>query len=109
VVAHILYTPATHGSTVIGYHLAPVAVHPDFQNQGIGAQLIRETLGLSPISSESVFVLGDPQFYERFGFTETTSARCPFDNDNEHFRALRWEGSQQQFEVGYAPEFMQAE
>ena len=46
VVAYILYTTATNGTTKIGYHLAPVAVHPDFQHQGIGSSLILKTLAM---------------------------------------------------------------
>ncbi|MDB4673648.1 N-acetyltransferase [Verrucomicrobiales bacterium] len=109
ITAHILYTSATHENSIIGYHLAPVAVHPDFQNEGIGTMLVRETLSLDPICNGSVFVLGDPEFYERFGFTRPVSARCPFDNNNEHFRALRWVDSEEPFTVGYSPAFEKAD
>jgi len=49
--------------------LAPMAVHPDHQKQGIGGQLIRH--GLNSLRQSGVdlaFVLGDPNFYGRFGF-----------------------------------------
>ena len=109
IVGHILYTLATDGSSAIGYHLAPIAVHSDFQNQGIGSLLVRETLGMEPISSESVFVLGDPHFYERFAFVKPASPSCPYDEDNKHFRALRWKDSREPFVIGYASAFEQAE
>jgi putative acetyltransferase len=108
VVAYILYTQASRGSTVVGYHLAPIAVHPDFQGYGIGSQLISDTLDRDPIRDESVFVLGDPDFYERFGFARPDSASCPFDPDNRHFRALRWEEPASPFTVGYVPAFEEA-
>ena len=49
--------------------LAPVAVLMPRRRQGIAAGLIRE--GLSRAAAEgwsSVFVLGDPAYYNRFGF-----------------------------------------
>jgi putative acetyltransferase len=109
IVGHILYTLAIDGSSAIGYHLAPIAIHPDFQNQGIGTRLIRETLEKEPIINESIFVLGDPQFYERFGFVKPASPSCPYDEGNKHFRALRWNDSREPFVIGYTSAFEQAE
>lgn len=109
IVGHILYTLARDGDKVIGYHLAPVCVHPEFQKQGIGSQLIRETLAMQPIAEASVFVLGDPDYYERFGFSKTQTARCPFDENNQHFRALRWDDDEHNpFDIGYASAFEDA-
>lgn len=49
--------------------LAPLAVSPDQQRQGIGSLLVHE--GLRRLKEEKVlqaFVLGDPAYYRRFGF-----------------------------------------
>jgi len=108
VVAYVLYTPATDGDELVGWHLAPVAVDPEFQRQGIGSQLIRESLATCPIGDVAVFVLGDPRYYERFGFGKQTGARCPFDESGEHFRALRWADARAPFEIGYASAFIDA-
>jgi putative acetyltransferase len=106
IVGHILYTLANDDSgTSIGYHLAPVAIHPDYQKRGLGTQLIRETLTSEALASESIFVLGDPQFYERFRFVKTTSAQCPFDKNKQHFRALRWHHRERPFNIGYEAAF----
>ena len=52
---------------VIG--LAPIAVHPDFQNQGIGSALINAGLNKANVLGEAlIVVLGNSQFYSRFGF-----------------------------------------
>ena len=107
VVAYILYTPATNGAAEIGYHLAPVAVHPDFQRQGLGSSLIRETLSL--LCDEAIFVLGDPRYYERFGFIQTITAQCPFDEGNKHFRSIRWSDEHETFSIGYSSAFKKAE
>lgn len=49
--------------------LAPLAVHPDCQSQGIGDRLVREGLTrLAEAGVEKVFVLGHPDYYPRFGF-----------------------------------------
>jgi putative acetyltransferase len=71
IVGHILFT----NSTIIGHEtlasaiLAPLAVDPGFQNQGIGGRLIDE--GLTRLAARGVklvFVLGHPGYYPRYGF-----------------------------------------
>src|SRR5450631_2205532 len=44
ITAHIAFSRAYRGSDAIGYHLAPVAVQPDRQRQGIGSALISQAL-----------------------------------------------------------------
>jgi predicted N-acetyltransferase YhbS len=61
--------------------LAPVAVHSDFQGQGIGQALIK--FGLKELGHAGVqFVLtyGDPAFYSRVGFRHISdeAVRPPF-------------------------------
>ena len=57
--------------------LAPVAVLPECQHEGIGSGLIREALAIARRSREDlVFVLGDPAYYGRFGFS--TAEAAPF-------------------------------
>jgi putative acetyltransferase len=73
VVGHILFTGILirddqgnkHGSLA----LAPMAVRPDLQNQGIGGQLIRQGLQTArELGYKSVMVLGHEHYYPRFGF-----------------------------------------
>lgn len=55
--------------------LAPVAVHPDQQRNGIGSALIQRALETAWNSgAELVFVLGKPDYYRRFGFTPEAAA-----------------------------------
>jgi putative acetyltransferase len=105
----VIYTLAFRDGVTIGYHLAPVAVHPDFQSRGIGSELMETTLSLPPISAASVFVLGDSAYYERFGFAPVVSAICPYEPSNEHFRALRWKEAAELFTIGYSASFQAAE
>ena len=58
--------------------LAPVSVAPDRQGGGIGGALIREAIARANAAGETlVFVLGDPAYYSRFGFSTATAA--PFE------------------------------
>lgn len=49
--------------------LAPLAVRPDFQRQGIGAALIEEAhKRAAELNYETVLVLGHKDYYPRFGY-----------------------------------------
>jgi putative acetyltransferase len=55
--------------------LAPVAVRPEFQRQGVGTALIRNALKRAEeIGEELVFVVGEPGYYARFDFAAETAA-----------------------------------
>jgi putative acetyltransferase len=72
VVGHILFTPVvieSAGQRIIGMGLAPMAVLPDRQRQGIGSRLV--TRGLDLLRDRRcpfVVVVGHPEYYPRFGF-----------------------------------------
>lgn len=77
VVGHILFSPVVIESSngaVPGMGLGPLAVLLDFQNRGIGAQLVRAGLGLvQGTSCPFVIVLGHPDYYPRFGFERASA------------------------------------
>jgi putative acetyltransferase len=71
VVGHILfsYIDLVGEETLQVLGLAPLAVHPQFQRQGIGSTLIKVGLEIAEANKEAiVIVLGHPEFYTRFGF-----------------------------------------
>src|SRR5262245_42291710 len=107
IVAYIAFTRAYRERSAIGFHLAPVAVHPDLWRHGFGTALISETLIIPSIVVSPVFVVGDPKYYARFAFERVANPICPFDPGNQHFQALRWV-SDDLFTVGYEPEFQNA-
>ena len=50
--------------------LGPLAVDPDYRNLGIGTRLMQESLiRAAALDHRVVLLVGDPGFYERFGFT----------------------------------------
>lgn len=71
VAGHILFTRAhlEPESPVSISILAPLAVVPDAQKQGVGSQLVEKGLQvLVKSGGDLVFVLGHPAYYPRFGF-----------------------------------------
>lgn len=77
IAGHILFSPmrGTFGALA----LAPVAVLPSRQRLGIGSALVGAGIAAArEYGAEAIFVLGDPDYYGRFGF-DAGSAR-PFPN-----------------------------
>ena len=78
---HVLFTKGRLAeSALVVALLGPLAVCPQRQRSGIGSALVRE--GLDQLQREGVqqvFVLGDPAYYGRFGFTTETSVRAPYE------------------------------
>ncbi len=104
ITAYIAFTQAFEGSQVCGLHLSPLAVKPQFQNQGIGSELLRFSLRQEIIKANSIFVLGDPNFYKRFGFEHCKYPICPFDKNNAHFLCIN-NAASHKYTVGYEQEF----
>ncbi|RDV04484.1 GNAT family N-acetyltransferase [Undibacter mobilis] len=70
--------------------LAPLAVAPAMQRRGIGSALTREGLAQLRASGESiVFVLGDPIYYGRFGFSVEAAGAYESMYAGTHLMALR--------------------
>ncbi|MEG4216227.1 N-acetyltransferase [Microcoleus sp. Pol14C6] len=98
VVGHMFFSPVvvegkcSSNLSILG--LAPVAVLPDYQRQGIGTLLIREGLKECGRSGfQAVVVLGHPDFYSRFGFIPASrkSLKCEYDVPDEAFMVLELE------------------
>ncbi|RJX36118.1 MAG: N-acetyltransferase [Desulfurivibrio sp.] len=104
VIAYIAFSNAYDGAAVCGLHLAPLAVKPELQGQGIGSELLRFALRQEVIKANTIFVLGDPRFFQKFGFAPCAMPLCPFAKDNAHFLSLR-NNTASQFTVGYEAEF----
>ncbi len=82
VVGHVSFTPVTiEGSEARGMNLAPLAVLPARQRQGIGSHLTRHALDeLRSQGWAFVVLVGHPGYYPRFGFEPASryAVRCPW-------------------------------
>ena len=83
VIGHIMFTPVTldEATDVRAAGLAPMAVLPEHQRAGVGAQLIRA--GLSACRDHgyaAAVVVGHPEYYPRFGFAAARAygLQCEF-------------------------------
>ncbi|MNX27666.1 hypothetical protein D3C86_577590 [compost metagenome] len=79
VVGHIAFSPVTiSDGAPHWYGLGPAAVLPEFQGRGIGAALIRDGLArLKALGAAGCVVLGEPDYYSRFGFAATPALIYP--------------------------------
>ena len=77
VIGHIAFSPVTINGECRGwYGLGPVAVRPHRQRQGIGQALVRAGLdGLKERGAAGCVVVGDPNYYGRFGFKSDPELR----------------------------------
>ena len=73
VAGHVLRSPMSAPFRALG--LAPVSVSPAHQRTGIGRALIEVAIERARVEEwDAVFVLGDPAYYERFGFRADIAA-----------------------------------
>lgn len=114
IVGHIFFSVVhveseAHAFTALG--LAPMAVLPEFQNQGVGSELVRRGLEeCRRLGHEVVVVLGHPEYYPRFGFVPARrkGLSCEYPVPEEVFMVLELsEGalSGRGGVVKYSPEF----
>jgi len=88
IVGHVLFSPvrvegpqANMAGDAPGLGLAPLAVLTNWQSRGIGGRLIRAGLAACrELSAPFVVVLGEPEYYGRFGFVRAS----PFGLGNEY-------------------------
>ncbi|MGF1764802.1 GNAT family N-acetyltransferase [Aliivibrio kagoshimensis] len=101
VIAHALFSPVLVAGEDWGWQgLAPVSVKEGFRKQGIAKQLIDEGITiLSELGYPVCVVLGDPAYYQRFGFEAAL----------KHNLHCKWPDTEEAFMVkSYAPEFLES-
>ncbi|MFW9258062.1 GNAT family N-acetyltransferase [Nostoc sp. CALU 546] len=102
VVGHILfsYIDLVGKETLQVLGLAPLAILPLFQRQGIGSALIKAGLEIAEAKKEAVvIVLGHPQFYTRFGFKTSVvyGIESPFPIPEEFFMVKALQSYQENY------------
>ncbi len=92
IVGHILLSwlpTVMDGRVVKALALAPMAVRPGLQKQGIGGRLIAAALQEArDAGAEAVIVLGHPDYYPRFGFSAALARNLASPFSGEAFMAL---------------------
>ena len=92
IIGHINYSLGFidySGEKIDAVVLGPISIDESYQNQGFGSQLINFTLDLAKEEFPFVFVIGDENYYRRFGFESAskynlfldgtdTNDECPF-------------------------------
>ena len=112
IVGHLLLSRMNvsgDGRSVRATGLAPVAVLPDAQRSGVGSRLIAEALSAAAGAGEDmIFVLGDPDYYDRFGFSAETAAPFASPYSGPHLQAVTLRPDvpiPQEGSADYAPAF----
>jgi putative acetyltransferase len=87
IAGHVLFSRMTAPFRALG--LAPVSVRPTRQFSGIGSRLIRAGLASAKGAGwQGVFVLGNPNYYRRFGFDPTLAVGFTCRYSGPHLMAL---------------------
>ena len=70
VIGHVALSPVSVSDGSSGWFgLGPISVLPEYQRCGVGSRLMREALGvLREKGAAGCVLLGEPEFYSRFGF-----------------------------------------
>ncbi len=94
IIGHIAFSPISleqQPTPGLAAALAPMAVLPDHQKQGIGQQLIRAGLETCRQAGfQIVVVLGHPSYYPKAGFQPASQYHitCPFEVPDEAYMAI---------------------
>lgn len=90
IIGQIGFSPATIDHAACGwFQLSPVSVSPEAQRSGIGSALIEA--GIAALKAAGAFgiaVVGNPAYYERFGFRIIPGLAPLSDHDQPYFRAM---------------------
>jgi putative acetyltransferase len=117
VLGHIAFSPVTIESKISkaeAITLAPLAVLPKYQRQGIGSQLVNAGIDrCRSTGHDIIFVVGHPEYYPRFGFTQAKRKGfdCEFPAPDEAWMVLElYEGALKGISgtVKFQPEFRKA-
>jgi putative acetyltransferase len=106
VVGHVAVSPVSiSDGTPDWFGLGPISVVPEHQRQGVGSRLMREALRLLRENrAAGCVVLGEPEYYGRFGFRANPTLILP-DIPPEYFQAISFGASQPRGIVSYAEAF----
>ncbi|WP_321878847.1 GNAT family N-acetyltransferase [Paraburkholderia bannensis] len=105
-VGHVALSPVTLSDGSTGWFgLGPISVAPARQREGIGGRLIERALdALRERQAAGCVLLGDPDYYRRFGFTPEPTLVLP-GVPAEYFQAIVLDGLVPTATVRYSDSF----
>lgn len=79
IVGHVALSPVSISDGSNGwYGLGPISVAPEHQGRGVGSQLMEQALlKLNDMGASGCVLVGEPNFYSRFGFTAESRLVLP--------------------------------
>jgi len=106
VVGHVAVSSVSISDGESGWFgLGPVSVVPEYQRRGVGSRLVREALRiLRGRGAAGCVVLGDPEYYSRFGFEVDPNLILP-DVPPRYFQAISLDSSRPRGTVSYHEAF----
>ncbi|MDD3800406.1 MAG: N-acetyltransferase [Novosphingobium sp.] len=106
IIGHVAFSPVSIGDdTPHWFAMGPVSVIPLRQRAGIGSRLIESgLLQLRRMGAKGCVVLGDPDYYHRFGFRHDPTLTYP-GPPPEYFQRLVFAGRTPHGVVRYAKAF----
>lgn len=107
IIGHVAISPVTLSTGETGWFgLGPISVLPGFQGRGVGSKLMKSSLAaLQAAGASGCVVLGDPDYYGRFGFKVVDGLVYP-GVPAEYFQGLSFSGEVPQGEVSYHEAFL---
>lgn len=106
IIGHAVFSKMEAPFKALG--LGPVSVVPEAQGAGVGSALINAGIELARAKGlQCIFCLGDPNYYQRFGFSVSQASDFASPYVGPHFMALFLDAglSVRQGPVAYAPAF----
>jgi len=106
IVGHIAFSRVTiEDGSLNWYGLGPVSVWPELQRKGIGSALIRKGIEhLRGCGANGVVLLGNPEYYSRFGFAHDPKLQFPGPSP-EYFQRLVLAGNAPAGKVSFPAAF----
>ncbi|MDH5232306.1 MAG: N-acetyltransferase [Gammaproteobacteria bacterium] len=106
IVGHVAMSPVSiSDASQAWFGLGPISVAPEHQKKGIGSSLMKQAIAaLQHLGASGCVVLGDPQYYHRFGFEVSPDLVLP-GVPPEHFQALSFNLQRPKGDVSYHEAF----
>ncbi|HEY6453660.1 MAG TPA: N-acetyltransferase [Steroidobacteraceae bacterium] len=106
VIGHVAVSPVSISNGASGWFgLGPISVLPEYQRRGVGSRLMHEALRiLREQRAAGCVVLGEPEYYSRFGFQADPNLILP-DVPPEYFQAISLDSSRPHGTVSYHQAF----